>query len=101
MKIRFIVHTVSSESDVYGNRHHYAVITSTKTGKGLTCVVGGESNARALVYDACGDNWAGIYSVESSVPKRVWKNRRDAQRENRSIYEHEVTTKMIQSLERK
>lgn len=99
MKIRFLVHTVSSKTDINGNRYHYAVITSTETGRTL-CVknLGGDSNGRHLVRRAL-DTWEGIHNEETSLPIREWQRRHKSQKENGALYEHEITPEMILALE--
>ena len=91
--IRFLIHTVSSLTDINGNRYHFATITSTVTGKILRIKqVGGESNARALLRKHTGADWEEINSTQSDMKIREFdriRNRHEAS-EN-AKYEHEFT----------
>lgn len=93
--IRFIIETTSSKRDVYGNRYHFADITSTITGQRLRCGVGGASNALSLVRQT-GARFDEIHNVEiAHVPLRDWR-RAD---KRTKIFEHQVTPDMITALE--
>ena len=103
MRIRFLVHTVSSRVDVNGNCYHYAIITSAASGRTLTVKnLGGEDNAQGLVR-RCFDSWedAGLHRThEERVPIRQFNARHKAQKEEGgALYEHEITPEMIRALE--
>ena len=108
MAIKYIVHTTSSYSDLNGNTYHFARITSTKTKKSLVISeVGGTSNAAGLLFRLkLAQGWHEVYDVQT------WEKRRDWQRKLKNahgfdgdisgtVYEHEVTAKMIRALNRK
>ncbi len=103
MKIRFLVKTVSSRPSRNGWTDHYAVITSTATGRTLTvknAVSAG--NVANLVRKACGGAWgdAGLYRTEEEdVPIREFNSRHKAQGEYGAVFEHEVKAAMILDLE--
>ena len=98
--IRFIVETVSSNRDLYGNCYHFAQVTSTKTGKSLRIdSVGGESNASALVRRTLDLGWDDLFSTSQYLPKREWQRR--ANHGSTKLYEHNVTAKMLRALNRK
>ncbi len=100
MQIRFLVHTVSSKTDVNGNRYHYAVITSTATGRALAVRnLGGDSNGVSLVRQAL-DTWEGIHRSEATLPIREFNARHKSQSETGAIFAHEVTSEMILALEK-
>lgn len=94
--IRFLIETTSSKSDMYGNRYHFATITSTKTGLDLRVKsIGGESNARALVRKNTDAEWSEIHATESTLPIREF-NRAAKFHENGAtvrpaLYEHQIT----------
>ena len=52
-KIKLIVETYVSKSDIYGNRYSYSVVTSTKTGKSIRFTTPSYSNTESLLRD----NW--------------------------------------------
>ena len=98
--IRFIVQTVSSLTDVNGNRYHFATITSTKTGKSLNLSsVGGDSNAHGLVKGLINVDWEQIYCINQSEMIRDWQ--RLNKHLTNTLYEHQVTTSVLKRLERK
>jgi hypothetical protein len=100
LAIRFICETFTSERDRNGNCYHFAVITSTSTGKRLVIKgVGGESNARYLMSKLLGRTTGErVYSTEVVLPKRQWQRRESNLLDAK--WEHEVTGKMIQALEK-
>lgn len=53
-KVRFILESYASKSDVNGNRYWYHVLTSTKTGVSVRFEACHESNARTIVDKATG-----------------------------------------------
>lgn len=97
--IRFIIETTSSKTDVYGNRYHFATITSTKTGKYLQLDhVGGPSNAAGLVRRTVpGIGWDEIHSVNSDEAIRRFNELRKYRKS--ALYEHQVTAEMLAALE--
>ena len=98
--IRFIVETISSKTDLNGNRYHIATVTSTKTGKYLYLdSVGGDSNAPGLIKRLADLDWEELHSSNCSEPIRRYQEIRKYRKTG--IYEHQVTTKMLKSLERK
>jgi hypothetical protein len=98
--IRFIVKTVSSRTDVNGNRYHFATITSTKTGKYINLdSVGGDSNAHGLVRKLLDTDWEEIYSTNQSEMVRDWQRMNKWHKDG--LYEHQVTAVMLRKLERK
>lgn len=93
--IRFIVETVSSKPDGYGNRYHFADIVSTITGQSLRCTTGGESNGRALVMKT-GARFDELHNtVCDGVPLRQWNHAAKFV----TLHEHQVTPEMIVALE--
>ena len=108
--IKYIVHTISSYNDYYGNTYHFARITSTKTGKTLVVDVGSESNASNLLFRTNENSMPivtdprEIYSIQSWEKKREWQRlSRFAISSDGSpkIYEGDVTPTMIRRLNRK
>ena len=91
--IRFLIHTVSSLTDINGNRYHFATITSTKTGNTLHIKqVGGESNARALLRKHTDADWEEINSTQSDLKIREFDRARAChQHDVGAKYEHEFT----------
>lgn len=73
--IRFLIHTVSSRADVYGNRYHVATVTSTKSGRSfLVQNVGGEGNIPGLLREY-GFEWNELNSTREELPIRQWNAR--------------------------
>jgi hypothetical protein len=117
--IKYIVHTISSFNDYYGNTYRFARITSTKTGKSLiVSPVGGENNAASLLFHGEAWNrkfsqgidgkpfvkdWREIYSVQSWEKKREWQRleRYAGTDGSPKVYEGDVTATMIRRLNRK
>ena len=105
-KIKWIVHTTTSERDYNGNCYHFARITSTKTGKSIVIDhVGGERNAVGLLFRTPEDgakpvanDWSEIYDHQTVIGKRDWQ--RMNKFANGKIYEHDVTPKMLRALAR-
>ena len=91
--IRFLIDTVSSLTDVNGNRYHFATITSTKTGKSVRVKqIGGESNARGMVRNLTGADWSEIHCTESDLKIRQFDRARARhQHDIGAKYEHEIT----------
>lgn len=91
--IRFLIHTVSSLTDINGNRYHFATITSTVTGKELRIKqVGGESNARALLREHTNADFEQINSTQSDMKIREFNRARAVhQHDIAAKYEHEFT----------
>lgn len=97
--IRFIVETVSSKRDVYGNCYHYAIVTSTKTNK---CLIikhcGGPDNARHYVHKVV--EWSEMYSSETSLPIRQFDRlAKGIEKSPVAFFEHELTNEMLLALE--
>ena len=100
--IRFLIHTVSSLTDTYGNRYHYATITSTKTGNDLRVKsLGGESNARHLVRTKTDADWSEINSTEADMKIREFNRCRKFHENDSAKYEHEITEADFVTLEAK
>ena len=99
--IRFIVKTVSSRTDVNGNRYHFCIITTTQDRQRSLIVKDiGESNGKGMLRSA-GLDWEEIYSVEYTLPIREFNRRKKMHENGESAYwEHEVTAEMILDLER-
>ena len=100
--IRFLIDTVSSLTDINGNRYHFATITSTKTGREIRVKqVGGESNARALLFRHVeGVSHGHIHNTHSDMKIREF-NRAAKFHANggNSKYEHEFTAGDFAALE--
>ncbi len=98
--IRYIVETVSSKRDVYGNCYHYAVITSTKTGKKLIIKhCGGPDNAKHYVHKVA--DWSEMHATETIYPIRRYNQYAEyAEKEPHSFYEHELTDEMLLGIEK-
>ena len=71
-KIKFIVDTVMSKSDIYGNRYGYSVVTSTETGKSMTLRTPCHGNTTALLRRNW--EWDEINGSESELPIRQWNS---------------------------
>ena len=95
--IRYIIHVISSKPDIYGNRWHYARVTSTKTGKELTFRTEAPSNARAHVNATVPVSHSETYYIESELAKRYWNEAVKGV----ELYEHHITADMLRALERK
>ena len=95
--IRFIIHTVSSERDIYGNRWHFARVTSTRTGKELAFRTESPGNARVHVTQTTPLAYEEVYCIEETLPKRRWN---EAVR-GVELYEHNITADMLRALEKK
>ena len=96
--IRFIIETVSSATDVNGNRYHIATVTSTKTGRYLYLdSVGGPSNAHGLIKGTLELDWEEIHSSNHTETIRRFNEIKKYRK--KAIYEHEVTLKMLKALE--
>lgn len=75
--IRYIVETISSERDVYGNRYHFARVTSTKTGHSLVIDgVGGDRNAPITVSQLLDLYGGQVWETQSHLPIRDWQRHR-------------------------
>ena len=100
--IRFIVETVSSKTDINGNRYHFATVTSTKTGKTLNLAsVGGDSNAVRLVKSKLDLDWSEIHSTNQTEMIRDWNRMNSFDYRKEALYEHQVDATMLKRLERK
>ena len=98
--IRFIIKTVSSETDVNGNRYHFATVTSTKTGNILNLdSVGGDENAPHLVRRLLDLDWDEVWAVQFHLPKRQWQ--RSHKFHTGALYEHQIDAAKLKRLERK
>lgn len=98
--IKYIVHTVSSETDTNGNRYHFARITSTKTGNSLVIDgVGGDANARILVKSALGLDFEEVHAINSTERKRDWQ--RMSSFAKSGLYEYDITPTQLRRLNRK
>ena len=105
-KIRFIIETVSSKTDVNGNSYHFCIITSTQTGRGLRVLDTTRNNGLSRVADAIRsqgetyDVYNKCYTVECEVPKRDYQRRAKAiERAGNWSYDHQVSSKEILQLE--
>ncbi len=114
MAIKYIVHTTSSYSDLNGNTYHFARITSTKTKKSLVISdVGGTENALHLLFTKDENGRSLVNSYQEIYTVQVWEKRREWARLKQhangfngsdltgTVYEHQVTRKMIRALNRK
>ena len=106
--IKYIIHTISSYNDYYGNSYHFSRITSTKTGKSLVVDVSSVSNVQHLLFRRNENskpivtNPREIYSVQSWEKKREWeRKRKSAGKFVRRYYEGDVTATMNRRLNRK
>ena len=89
--IRFLVDTVSSLTDVNGNRYHFATITSTKSREIVRVKdIGGENNARALVRKFTGAEFSEIYSTRAELKIRDFDHAL-AFHDAGAKFEHEIT----------
>lgn len=70
MKIKALIHTVSSKADLYGNRYHFATVIDTKTGKELTFQTGTERNIIFEVKKMLGDEWGTIKETHADLTIR-------------------------------
>lgn len=96
--IRFIVHTVTSERDRYGNCYRFTTVRSTITGKTLTVTdVGGDGNIPGKLVNFTG-TWDSMDKTESAMPKRLFKAA-ESSRDNR-VPEHLLTEDMFAKLEK-
>lgn len=94
--IRFIVETVSSETDRNGNRYHWARITSTITGRSIRFHSNGQGNALHLLRRVIGlYTFPTVSGIEMTLPKRQWQRTCNGI----VLYEHQVTAQMITDLE--
>lgn len=76
--IRVVVETVSSERDTGGNTYHVCHLFNPAKGRGarVSLEVGGPSSARSLAYKLAGGDWEAVLSLESTLPKRAWREHR-------------------------
>lgn len=95
--IRFILETVSSKIDRNGNRYHFVIVTSTKTGNSFKSDIGGQSNARGKIRSLLGLGWEDFLSIESEIPIREWNRAA----KDFDYFEHELTKKAFLDLEKK
>lgn len=81
---RVIVETVSSRSDQYGNRYHFARFYNPARGRqqSVAARVAAPGNANAIAYRLAGQDWEGTFCRESVLPIRQW---------NRAVIDAEVT----------
>ena len=93
--IRFIIHTVSSKIDVYGNRYHLTQFTSTATGKSLQVEMGGEDNANFALRRLLELGWEDFHSSHADLPIREFNRLA----KNNDHYEHRLTAEMLTALE--
>ena len=97
--IRYIVETISSKTDRNGNRYHFARVTSTLSGNSLVIDhVGDESNAASLVRRLTGADWSEVHRTESTLGLRDWSRANKAAVNNEPLYEHQITTEMLEGL---
>jgi len=71
---RVIVDTVSSRTDMYGNRYHFARFYNPAKGRQVSVVatVAAPGNANAIAYRLAGEDWEGTLCHESELPIRRW-----------------------------
>ena len=91
---QFIIETITSKRDINGNCYHFAIITSTLTGRQLMTQVNGDSNATAMVKRLLDLDWSDIHYSGHVLPIREWGHRR----KNVDLYEHNVTAEMLNEL---
>lgn len=101
--IKYIVHTVCSESDSDGNIYRYANITSTKQKKMLTVSnVGGDENIVAKLFELGAiSDWDEVYSVNSTKPVREWRRWSASAAEEPRLLESQLTMTMLRRLSRR
>lgn len=68
--IKLIVDSYCSKADIYGNRYHFSVITSTKTGKSLRFTTPAHGNTTGLLRKCW--EWEEIHGSETELPIREW-----------------------------
>jgi hypothetical protein len=99
--IRFLIHTTSSKTDIYGNRYHFATITSTKTGKFIPVMhLDGPDNAAGQVRNVLNTDWSEIHATRETQSIRQFnalKKFNEAQ--PGVVYEHDITADMLKNLE--
>ena len=73
--VKAIVQTITSTRDLNGNCYHIAVIYNPAKGRNafVRLEVGGESNAAHLAYTLAGNDWEGVVSLQTLLPKRQWQ----------------------------
>lgn len=100
-KVRFLIHVVSSRPDVNGNRSHFAIVTSTKTGKQVSLHDTNDGNAWSIVRAALGVSHVGYPTVyatsEAGVSQRQW--RECAKIHNAAYRSHEAHVAAVAALE--
>ena len=98
--IKYLVHTTTSKMDTYGNRYHFARVTSVKTGKSLFIKnVGGDTNAPIKVMRLTRLDTSAVYITQSEyVPKREFNHTLKVNGED-AVSEHELTKEMLHLLD--
>lgn len=84
-QIKYVLESIHSEPDQYGNTYHAAVITRTEDGKRITLQgTGGDSNASYMLKQAIEeanptihytDTWRMFIEINTLLPKREFKRR--------------------------
>ncbi len=70
--IRFIVQTYSSRFNANGNRYHYSIIRSTKTGSSLHVNAGGPRNAALAARAALGGSIDQFHEIDIDNKGTRW-----------------------------
>lgn len=78
MRIRFVIQTMVSASDINGNRYRFARITATETGRSMTIDdVGGDENAPLMVMRALDAGYGSVLSiVQDGIPRKRFNQMR-------------------------
>ena len=107
--IRFVVDSINSRADIYGNRYWSARVVSTKTGRAVWILnYGGQGNAEYLVRQLTGQNYPAIFTTHEEVAIRKYNavyrdleaRRKEHGPEAGYYYEHELTADILAALEK-
>lgn len=100
--VRFIVDTVGSKRDLYGNRYFFSRIRSTKTGKILEVRSDGEQNTPNQIKRLFALDWSEIHSTSSEIPKRQWETMaKNIPFLDRDLEKDRKPSRLLKSIEKK
>jgi hypothetical protein len=101
MAIRFIVHTVTSRRDKYGNCRIYALVTSVKSARTLVVSTLRHSIAFLIRELLDGYTWR-LYEFSTTLGMREWKERFEAHKTIEGVVRDDsLTAEMLETLEDK
>lgn len=99
--VQFIVDTIASRPDSYGNTYLFSWVKSTKSGKSIATLSDGDDNVKYIIQNLLRKrifdfNQATIHSTYKEIPIREWYKRR----KEIKLMEYDITKEMLLDLEK-